>query len=166
MSSDKVKIIIGGSRGDSPISSVIRWFQFGNEITHTFYCLPNTDLNNPEVIEAWHLPIRTFGGVRRGRFYRDDITKKYFYVEVTKEQADRFYQFMLDRVGKHRYDYLGILGFAIRSKDVQRGDSYFCSELLFEAFQHIGINLLNYTQPQRVSPELLVRSPLLKELNI
>lgn len=166
MSSDKVKIIIGGSKGDSLISSVIKWFQFGKEITHTFYCIPDTDLQDPEVIEAWHLPLKTFGGVRQGKFYRDDITKRYFYVEATKEQAEKFHKFMLDRVGKHRYDYVGVLGFAIRSKDMQRDDSYFCSELIFEAFLYVGITLLNYTKPQRVSPALLIRSPLLKEFSI
>lgn len=157
------KIIIGVSKGDSVISSVIKWFQLGNEYTHAFYCIPNTDLTNPEVIEAWHLPILKRGEVRTGKFYSQTNFKLY-YVEATDEQVVNFYKYMIDKIGKHKYDYLGILGFVINSKNLQDKNSYFCSEILFEGLQSVGINLLNYTNANKVTPALLMRSPLLLEL--
>lgn len=159
------KIIIGGSKGDSLVSSVISWFQFGNEHSHVFYCVPDTNLENPEVIEAWHEPLLKGGGVRRGTFYSSENSVfDLYYIECTEQQAKDFHKFMEDRVGKHSYDYLGILGFAFRSKKLQRNNAYFCSEIIFEGLQSVGINLLNYTEPQRVSPALLLRSPIIKEL--
>ena len=38
MSSDKVKIVIGGSKGGSLISSVIKWFQFGKKNIWEWLC--------------------------------------------------------------------------------------------------------------------------------
>jgi len=159
----KIKVYIGASKGISFTSRIIKWYQWGEPHTHIFYIVGNPIVKNPLVIESFEKPLFK-GGVRKGRFFdlhTEGTEYDVYSVLVTYEQKEKIEEFLEDKIG-HKYDYLGILGFEFRSKNMQSKKRYFCSELVFSAFQHAGINLLANTFPSQVSPALFIKSPLLK----
>ena len=159
------KLYFGVSQGKSITSKIIKWVQWGDKHTHAFYIKDDIFSKDPLVIEAWHEPILKGGLVSQGRFFRKDLHKpgtKYsiYSIEVTEKQKIDFELFLQSKLGS-KYDFRGILGFALKSKSTQSDMAYFCSELLFEALQHIGINLLQNTTAEQVDPALFIKSPLL-----
>ena len=63
-----------------------------------------------------------------------------FSLDCTKQQADTFYDFGIDQIGKP-YDKIGILGF-IADRDWREEDAWFCSELLTAALElALSVNL-------------------------
>lgn len=166
---EKTTIYFGASKGKSFISKIIRWFQWGYPYTHTFYVMDKTDKDNPTVIEAWHEPLLKGGSVRLGKFFEEneyhtkDTEIDYFALEVTVKQKEDLEIFLMSKLG-FKYDIVGISGFATRLKNTHSKSKYFCSEILFEGLQHVGIDLWKYTSPQSVSPAMFVKSPLLKKL--
>ena len=156
---DGKKIYILASKGLSFTSKVIRWYQFGFSYTHIGYVWSLDDKRNPVVVEAW-LP-----RVRLGRFSEAHTPKtpfSIFSIIVEERQKRMIESFLLKQIGK-KYDLFGLLSFAIRRKFPAKNDRWFCSELVFTAFQKAGINLLNYTSPQEVTPALFLKSPLLRK---
>lgn len=85
-----------------------------------------------------------------------------FDVETTPEQDVIITDFLKDQIGKG-YDYWSIVGFVIHSTHEGRKgyNRWFCSELVFAAFQKAGINLLERVEPWKVSPTILSYSPRL-----
>jgi uncharacterized protein YycO len=81
-------------------------------------------------------------------------------VECSDEQAEAVYKFLYDQIGKP-YNWLGILGFVIR-KDFPSKNRWFCSELVIAAFEAAGIHLIAVKQVDRVTPEMILESPLVK----
>lgn len=144
------------SKGKSLPSKIIRWWQFGYPYTHIAYVLEL--MEDPYVIEAWK------GEVRKG-FFSAHHTKgtefAIFSVEVLPSQKEAIEGFLLEQIGK-KYDWLGILGFPFRSKNLQDPDRWFCSELVFYAFKQAGVGLLRDTHPSEVSPRLFLKSPFLR----
>jgi len=161
------RIYFGASKGKSFISTIIRWVQWGDKHTHIFFMYEPKE--NPLVIEAWHEPILKGGAVRRGLFFTDEKLHTphtefdTYYMDVTEEDYAVFLNFLESKLGM-QYDMMGIVGFATHSSKTHSLHKYFCSELMFEALQSIGINLLIDTLPQTVSPSLFVKSPLLHKL--
>lgn len=101
----------------------------------------------------------------------EDSDVDYFRVEATKEQERKVLEFLTSQLGQD-YDYKMVLRFVptlldlfwtkrrvTESRSSKR--KWFCSELVFAAYQHAGISLLRETEPFEVSPDLLSRSPLL-----
>jgi uncharacterized protein YycO len=86
-----------------------------------------------------------------------------FDVETTPEQDVIITDFLKSQIGKG-YDYWNIVGFVTHAtKEGRKGyDRWFCSELVFAAFQKAGINLLERVEAWKVSPTILSYSPLLK----
>lgn len=160
------KLYFGASKGKSLISKFIKWFQWGDPHTHTFY-IPESqiNLNNPKVIEAWHKPMLKGGAVRNGLFFDTHSPETPFdilYLEVTEEQYINFEAFMNSKLG-FKYDFLGFAGFATRSKVTEQSDKYFCSELVFAGLISVGIEIFKNTVPQEVSPAMFIKSPMLIE---
>ena len=152
------KAFVLASKGISLTSRLIRWWQWGFPYTHIAYCLNLSDPNDPVVIEAW------WNGVRTGFFsevHTPGTEFAVYSVEVTEDQKTAIEDFLIKQHLKP-YDWLGILGFPLRSWKLEREDRWFCSELVFAAFQHAGIELLKNTHPSEVSPRLFLKSPLLK----
>jgi hypothetical protein len=167
----KVKAYILASKGKSFVSRLIRKYQRGFPYTHIAYVL-KPDKHNPLVIEAWHEPYKiTFkppflegGGVYMYRFgdnHTPGTEFTIFSVDVTEEQKQKIEEFLYNTLGRSKYDFKGILGFATFS-DYQNPNKWFCSELVFTAFQNAGVKLLNFIEPWKVSPRILLLSPLLK----
>jgi uncharacterized protein YycO len=68
-----------------------------------------------------------------------------------------------EQIGKP-YDWLGCLGIAAH-RDWQDEDRWFCSELIAHAFAKAGTPLVNPDlRLNRVTPEALLRSPLLRHI--
>lgn len=144
------KVLIRAYKGKSLIGLLIRWqtrspyshiaLQFGDMIVESHA--------NTGVVSRY---------VQAG-----DEVADVFSVEVTEDSYRRMLEWCLSHVGD-KYDWLAILRFISRKRcwsDVK----WFCSELAYAAFQHVGINLLVRTEAWEVSPGMLVRSPLLQEL--
>lgn len=74
--------------------------------------------------------------------------------------------FLYRQVGKP-YDYSMVARFISRRQASRRESGrWFCSELVFAAFLHAGIRLLDRIEPWAVSPGLLALSPLLRQVSI
>jgi len=152
------KAYILASKGISPTSRLIRWWQWGFPYTHIAYCLDLSDQNDPIVVEAW------WNGVRKGWFsevHTPGTEFAVYSVQVTEKQKEKIENFLQQRLGKP-YDWLGILGFPLRNWKLEKKDRWFCSELVFTAFQRAGVELLKNTHPSEVSPRLFLKSPILQ----
>ncbi len=148
-------LVIALHRGTGLISRAIQWQ------TRSHYSHASVMCRNGCGIEA-----REGKGVRITsdwlKFKAPGEQVDLFTVKVTEEQANSIEAFLLDQVGK-KYDWTMVLRFVSR-RQAARDESgkWFCSELVFAAFQQAGIDLLRDTQPWEVSPGLLGRSPLLR----
>lgn len=129
------------------MSSVVRWF------TRSNYSHAAVEIRPGVVIESWQ-----GRGVQEVKL-RDRKTIDEYEVEITEDQMFRIEAFLRSHLGD-RYDYLGIVGFVIRMP-LGSKDRWFCSELVFAAFQFAGIDLLLRVNATAVSPALLSMSPLL-----
>jgi len=71
-------------------------------------------------------------------------------IPLSDEEKFLFVNFMVSKLGK-KYDWRGIVSFFIKSK-WQNKNWYFCSELILEAYRHIGRELIRkeieWTTPQ------------------
>ena len=153
-----MKVYVLASKGISPTSRLIRWWQWGFPFTHVAFVVDLKDKNDPVVIEAW------WNGVRRGRFSKIHTPGTEFAVysvQVTEEQKEKIEEFLQRQLGKP-YDWLGILGFPLRNRKLESKNRWFCSELVFAAFKKAGVELLKNTHPSEVSPRLFLKSPLLQ----
>lgn len=77
-------------------------------------------------------------------------------VEITSEQETIIMDFITKQLGKS-YDYWTILGFVFyKTKEGRKSyGRWFCSELVFAAFEKAGINLLERTNAWNVSPVMI-----------
>ena len=151
------KAYVLASKGISLTSRLIRWWQWGFPYTHIAYCFDLTDPNDPVVIEAWYR-------VRKGWFsevHTPGTEFAVYSVEVSKNQKAQIERFLNSQIGR-KYDWLGILGFPLRNWKLESKSRWFCSELVFTAFQKAGVELLKNTHPSEVSPRLFLKSPLLQ----
>ena len=153
-----VRAYVLASKGISLTSRLIRWWQWGFPYTHIAYCFDLSDPTDPTVVEAW------WGGVRKGWFsevHTPGTEFAVYSVKVSEAQKELIEIFLKDQLGK-KYDWLGILGFPLRNWRLERKTRWFCSELVFTAFQRAGVELLKNTHPSEVSPRLFLKSPLLQ----
>jgi len=152
------KAYVLASKGISLTSRAIRFRQWGFSFTHIAYCFDLTTPHDPAVVEAW------WHGVRLGRFSKTHTPGtefSIFSVTVSKEQKEAIELFLKRQIGKP-YDWLGILGFVFFNPNLESKNRWFCSELVFTAFQMAGVELLKNTHPSEVSPRLFLKSPLLQ----
>ncbi len=143
-------------KGRGIVSKLILWQSRGH-FSHAAKVLPDNS-----VIES-----REFKGVQKRPHFRPvegQETVRLFEVETTPVQDLAINAFLVDQLGKG-YDYLSILRFITRQNTNRytRG-TWFCSELVFSAFRHAGIDLLARIDAWAVSPGQLATSPLLKEI--
>jgi hypothetical protein len=72
----------------------------------------------------------------------------------------RVWAYAESQIGK-KYDWLGCLGIAVH-RDWEEDDKWFCSELVAKAALQAGVPLINRrTRVNRVTPQMLLDSPLL-----
>lgn len=135
-------------QGTGWISKAIRW-QTRSSVNHAAIQLPNG-----EIIEAWE-----GSGVQRKTLKSTEGIQAFTVDGMTAEQWTQAIDLAVTQVGK-KYDYWGVLTFISRRK-APSNDKWFCSELVFEALQHAGINLLERIEANEVSPGHLLLSPKL-----
>lgn len=140
-------------RGRGWISAAIRW-QTWSEYSHAAIVMPDGS-----IIEAWQ---GLGAGVRRKWVTDWDGIDVFDIPSLTEHQSRIIENYAIKQLGK-KYDYLGVLRFLSRRR-VGNNGRLFCSELFFDSFLQGGIELLARTRPERVSPGLLARSPLLTKV--
>jgi uncharacterized protein YycO len=146
----KAKILL--FRGTGVIDALIRWQTWG-KYAHAAILLPD----GKTLIESvpWY-------GVRMRQITDFDRIDVFDVPSYSKEQIDKAVDFARTQIGK-KYAYLDIIRFIIRTKGNEQ-NSWFCSELVFAAFQKAGIDLLARIPAWKVSPQGLSTSPLMVEL--
>lgn len=150
LSSDKNLVRVALFRGKGIISALIRW-QTWSKYSHAAIVMPDG-----YIVEAWH----TGPGVRRKLPSSTDGVDIFNIQGLTEDQSAIAEKFALDQIGT-KYDYFGVFRFLNRRKVGDNG-RWFCSELVYAALKNAGVHLLSPdTEPSRVSPGLLGRSPLL-----
>lgn len=145
----KAKILL--FRGRGLISTLIRW-QTRGRYAHAAILFPDGET----IIEAWPGP-----GVRQKKMTDWDGVTVFDVPSHPKEQIDQAVDFARTQLGK-KYAYLDIVRFITRTKGNEQ-NSWFCSELVFAAFQKAGIDLLARIPAWEVSPQGLSISPLMTE---
>jgi hypothetical protein len=129
----------------SIISSLIKW-QTRSEYSHAAILLDD------KLIEA-----KEFDGVQV--VHKLEVGKKcsvdIYEVEVSESQRTAIVDFLANQIGKG-YDYTMVIRFLTRQQESRKSSGkWFCSELVFAAFEKAGITLLNNVEPWEVSPALL-----------
>lgn len=143
-----VKMLLFNGRGK--VSDAIRW-QTDSNYSHAAIELPDGS-----IIEAWQgsgLELLLMRGKVARKTLTDRSTITVFDVVQTPEQTAKIVEFLEAQVGKP-YNYRGIVRFITRGM-TDPHDSWFCSELVFAAFQYAGINLLERIDAALVSPGML-----------
>jgi len=143
-------IKIAQYKGTSFVSRAIKFVTWGR-YSHTAIILAD-DI----IVEAWQgsNSVRIIKSLSNG--HKPGTHIDIYSVRMGAEQERVFRQFVLDQVGK-KYDFWGIAGF-LRRKDLQRGESWFCSELFAAGCEKAGVHLLNNARPSQVSPSMVTRS--------
>jgi uncharacterized protein YycO len=140
-------------KGRGAMSMAIRW-QSRSIYSHTAI-----QLNDGSIIESW----QGSGVQHKDLDDWDDIDAFEIVdapdlgVELDTEGCE---EFLRAQLGKG-YDYTSVLRFVSRRKG-GNPDRWFCSELVFAALAHAGVNLLERCEPWRVSPGMLAWSPFLR----
>lgn len=148
-----MKIVL--CQGKTLISKLIRW-QTRSQYSHVAIVL-----DDGSILESWHK-----GGVQHNkdlsvRHSKGTVIDLYDIV-VTKEQETKIISFFTKQLGK-KYDFKMVLRFLTHGSEAG-GIKYrwFCSEIVFAAFQYAGINLLENTRAWECPPAWINKSHLLK----
>lgn len=98
------------------------------------------------------------------KYYENNTFKKieYYKISVTKDQHEHIYQIANSQLGKG-YDTWALIG-NLFSRNWQKSNSWFCSELISYCFQIAGKPLVN-KKTNRITPGDLLISPLLIHCN-
>jgi uncharacterized protein YycO len=143
MDKGKVKIILFKGRG--LFSKLIQW-KTNSQYSHAAILLPDGET----IIESWQ-----GAGVRKKKMTDWEDTET-FNVDYDPFYTQMIINFLETQKGKD-YDYLGALGIAL-NKNIHNKNKFFCFKLVFAAFQYIGVNLLERTEPHECTGNLLYRS--------
>ena len=145
-------IKIAQYKGKSWVSKAIKFVTRG-QYSHTAIMLADDC-----IVEAWEgsNSVRVIESLAEG--HKPGTPVDIYSVRMGSEQERVFREFVLAQVGK-KYDYWGIFGF-LRRKDLQRGESWFCSELFAAGCEKAGVTLLKNVRPSQVSPSMVTRSPI------
>jgi uncharacterized protein YycO len=144
-------------RGRSATSRLIRWFTRG-VYSHASCLDPETGSE----FESWKGGVTFERELGEGHLERTPIDL--FAVEnLSAEQAAKVREFLESKLGTP-YDFRGIFQFLTRRVQARPELRFFCSELVFAAFEEAKAPLLLRCQPFVVHPTLLSYSPRLTYL--
>ena len=139
--------------GISLLSRAIRW--------RTWSCYSHCAWldGDGSVFEAWHPHgVRHVANVNIG--HTPGTVIDVFDVELTDDQKDGLRAWLTSQLGKP-YDLNAILGFIWRRK-LEDDSAWVCSELIYQGFREVGIDLLASDVPAwKVSPGVLAMGPFL-----
>lgn len=147
-------------KGSGFVGKLIQW-QTRSPYSHAAVAFDVTA--DGTATDAWILDAREGKGVKLRQAVAEDLMADRFSVDMTAQQETDVLEFLRRQVGKD-YDYTMVARFISRRQESRKSrGKWFCSELVFAAFQHAGVDLLARCEPWEVSPGLLSRSPLLTE---
>jgi uncharacterized protein YycO len=145
-------------RGISPLSLAIRW-QTRGPYSHAAVRIPNGN-----VIEAWAV-CGVAENAHLGKAHTPGTQVDLFKVKGLDARHERWLMgFLRSEIGCG-YDYGAIFKFLTRRKGAHN-ERWFCSELVFAAFEAVGIRLLERVEAWQVSPSMLAWSPLLVQSEV
>lgn len=137
-------------KGRGLLSRMVR-FQTRSEYSHAAILLDD------KVVEATYVK-----GVAAVSVEKFKCQVDVFEVATTIGQDQKIKSFLVSQFGKF-YDLTMCVRFFTRRQATRKTKGrWFCSELVFAAFQAAGIELFKHIEPWEVSPGLLARSPLLR----
>jgi uncharacterized protein YycO len=140
--------------GGDPIAWVVRW-QSRAKYSHAAFLLPC----GQRVIESY-----PGAGVRIRHLSRKDWANiDLFEVEGLTLDLSRQVLAFCERERGKPYDWRSVLRFVSRTPARENG-KWFCSELVFAALGHVGLDLLARIEAHNVSPGMLGLSHALKPL--
>lgn len=139
-------------KGTGIIGKLIKWQTRGQYSHASIYC------GNGVLFES-----REFNGVQFSRINKSEDVD-YFFVSTTPEQEAKALEFM-NKTHNKGYDYKMVFRFISRLPEANgTKNKYFCSELVFDLFEYIGINLFKNTKGWQVSPSMLAKSIYLENI--
>ena len=136
-------------KGDNILDDLVIFFSRGG---YSHCCVV---LNDGSIIEA-----KPFTSVRWCKSMTEKLecnSKIDIFEVVTNSEQDKIIEdFLKKQLGK-KYDYLSVIGFVLYDTNEGRKKygKWFCSELVFAAFQKAGIDLLKRIDAWKVSPTIL-----------
>lgn len=150
-------------RGTSSIyDAVISWYS-RSPYVHTEFAWPLDDAQPQQWLGA-----QPKGGVRvRPRDYLGAQPFDLFAVELRLDQVLRLRSFLAAQIGKP-YDWRAIAGMVAPGLDHgHRGNSWFCSELVYYGLASVGIPLLHtpLRESDRITPRDVAVSPVLRQVS-
>jgi hypothetical protein len=136
------------------IGSILVRFGTRSHFSHVDYILPD----GVSIIGA-----RAFKGVVQETLEERIARSTHYAIYEFDGDAQAIAEQLRPQLGK-RYDWLGCMGIAAH-RDWRQDDAWFCSELVEYAAERAGSPLLNHElKLNRISPELLLHSPLLRRV--
>jgi uncharacterized protein YycO len=142
--------------GKGPMSKLIKW-QTRSKYSHSAIMISNGfstlmfESNPPEVTQLLGEPA----------IVRAESAVSILHPTVEVDE-DRMFRWLTKQVGK-KYDKTMVVRFVTRKQETRKSrEKWFCSELVYAAFKHVGVDLFRDTEPWEVSPGMLARSPLLR----
>lgn len=151
----KPKIRIALFKGRGLMSAAIRW-QSRSAYSHAAVVTPNGT-----IIEAWQ---GRGAGVREKHLGDWTGVDVFDIPELTPGQSDIAWAWLNGRVREGcKYDYWGVARFISR-RSAKENNKWFCSELVFEAFNECHFPLLVNIPAWKVYPGMLSYSPRITPL--
>lgn len=136
-------------KGRSPIAWAVRW-QTRSQYSHVAI-----------VLSGWQIEAIERRGVVRTPLELVPWKASYhsYYFWLPAQKRNELEAWLKLQVGKP-YDWPAVARFLTRRRGVE-DRRWFCSELIYAALKHVGLDLLARTEAWEVSPGLLSRSPYL-----
>ena len=143
---------IGQYKGKSLTSRLIKFITRG-QYSHTAIIL-----GSGRIVEAWQgsNSVRVIRTLSEG--HKAGTPVDIYSVRMGADQERLFREYVEAQIGK-KYDYWGIAGFLLR-RDLQRGESSFCSEIFAAGCEFAKVRLFNNLLPSQTSPSMITRSPI------
>ncbi|MDE2104757.1 MAG: hypothetical protein KGL39_46400 [Patescibacteria group bacterium] len=141
-------------RGTGLVSRLIRWQ------TRSAYSHAGLLMDDGRVVEAWWPRVRLTPCIGAGhpRCERIDV---FVFADPLTALENRIMEMSARKLVGRPYDWQSVARFLTRERSVENR-RLFCSELVFEVCHKAGRELLSRTQPWRVPPDWIARSPLLE----
>ena len=138
-------------------SKLIRWMSW-SEYSHVAWLMADGS-----VIEAWSPKVRQVYSPNFG--HKPGTVVDMFEIPVLSidEQAN-IEAFLVTKLGAS-YDWKSVFRFLPRIKQAKSSESkWFCSEIIFDAMKFAGIKLFREIEGYKITPGMLVTSPLLRKV--
>ena len=138
------------------LNLLIKWYEFGSNYTHAVYIHEDYSISEAD----WKVWYRISPLVNHKPEDKLDIYELTH--EISLEQYNKIDEFLKQQKDKG-YDVIGLLSFLLRI-NLDNPNRWFCSELVFAAFDYADIKLLNNVKAWEVSPQNLSESLLLTKV--